>query len=116
MSLSDKSNVFRTVPSDESLAPALATLMQYYGWRKVAIITEREQQFLDLLPLLNNSLLSSGVSAINLNSDTSSEATVTEKTDSRIFFLNTNPRQAVYHLCQVITRNAFMLDMKGELA
>ena len=104
MTLSDRSsfpNVFRTVPSDESLAPALTTLMQYYGWRKVAIVTEREQQFLDLLPLLNNSLLDSDISIVHQTSDTSSEAAVTEKTDSRIFFLNTNPRQALFHLCQV---------------
>ena len=47
--LSDRSvypNLFRTVPSDEPMAPALATVMQYYGWRQLSILTEEEQQFL----------------------------------------------------------------------
>ena len=46
--LNDRSvypTLFRTVPSDEVLAPALATLMNYYGWRKVAILTEKKPQF-----------------------------------------------------------------------
>ena len=37
---------FRTVPSDELLAPALATLMNFYGWKQVAIVTEQADQFL----------------------------------------------------------------------
>ena len=47
--LSDRSvyaNLFRTVPSDEPMAPALATLMQYYGWRQLSILTEGEPQFM----------------------------------------------------------------------
>ena len=88
VTLSDRSsfpNVFRTVPSDESLAPALATLMQYYGWRKVAIVTEREQQFLDLLPLLNSSLLDSDISIVHRIS----ESTLIETQQNvfvRVFF------------------------------
>ena len=52
--LSDRSvypNLFRTVPSDESLAPALATVMQYYGWRTLCILTEQEAQFTMVHPL-----------------------------------------------------------------
>ena len=48
VALSDRSmypNLFRTVPSDESLAPALTTVMQYYGWRTLSILTEQETQF-----------------------------------------------------------------------
>ena len=41
-------NLFRTVPSDESLAPALATVMQYYGWRTLSILTEQQTQFLEV--------------------------------------------------------------------
>ena len=37
---------FRTVPSDESLAPVLATVMQYYGWKQLSILTEGEPQFI----------------------------------------------------------------------
>ena len=51
--LSDRSvypNLFRTVPSDESLAPALATLMNYYGWRTLSILTEQEPQFTTVHP------------------------------------------------------------------
>ena len=47
--LSDRSvypNLFRTVPSDEPLAPALATVMQYYGWRTLSILTEQQTQFI----------------------------------------------------------------------
>ena len=65
MTLSGRPNFFRTVPSDESLPPALATVMQYYGWRQVAIVTEREPQFLQLLPILNGSLSQAGVSFEN---------------------------------------------------
>ena len=65
MTLSGKPNFFRTVPSDESLPPALATVMQYYGWRQVAIVTERETQFLQLIPLLNSSLSQAGISFVN---------------------------------------------------
>ena len=46
--LTDRSvypTLFRTVPSDEVLAPALVTLMNYFGWRKLAILTEKEPQF-----------------------------------------------------------------------
>ena len=52
--LSDRSvypNLFRTVPSDESLAPALATVMQYYGWRTLSILTEQQAQFTAVHPL-----------------------------------------------------------------
>ena len=51
VALSDRSmypNVFRTVPSDESLAPALATVMQYYGWTTLSILTEQETQFTEV--------------------------------------------------------------------
>lgn len=57
--MSDRSafpNFFRTVPSDESLAPGLATLMHYYGWKQLSILAEGEPQFLQLLPLLKESL------------------------------------------------------------
>ena len=36
---------FRTVPSDELLPAALATTMNYYGWRRLAIVTEDEFQY-----------------------------------------------------------------------
>ena len=65
VTLSGKPNFFRTVPSDESLPPALATVMQFYGWRQVAIVTEREPQFLELLPVLNGSLSQAGISFAN---------------------------------------------------
>ena len=65
VTLSGKPNFFRTVPSDEVLPPALATVIQYYGWRQVAIVTEREPQFLQLLPLLNSSLSQAGISTVN---------------------------------------------------
>ena len=39
-------NFFRTVPSDELLAPALATVMKFYGWRQLSILTEEEPQFI----------------------------------------------------------------------
>ena len=45
--LSDRSlypRVFRTVPSDEVLAPALASVMNYYQWRRMSIVTESDQQ------------------------------------------------------------------------
>ena len=61
MTLSGKANFFRTVPSDELLPPALTTVMQYYGWRQVAIVTEREPQFLQLVPILNASLSQAGI-------------------------------------------------------
>ena len=52
VALSDRSvypNLFRTVPSDESLAPALATVMRYYGWRTLSILTEQETQFMQVV-------------------------------------------------------------------
>ena len=61
VTLSGKPNFFRTVPSDESLPPALATVMQFYGWRQVTIVTEREPQFLQLLPIFNSSLSQAGI-------------------------------------------------------
>ncbi len=60
--LSDRSaypNLFRTIPSDEPLAPALATVLQYYGWRTLSILTEQESQFIQVSELekysINNS-------------------------------------------------------------
>ena len=55
VALSDRSvypNLFRTVPSDESLAPALATVMQYYGWRTLSILTEQQTQFVQVIELV----------------------------------------------------------------
>ena len=49
--LNDKSvypSFFRTAPSDDLLAPALAILVNYYGWRQVAILTETSPQFLEV--------------------------------------------------------------------
>jgi ABC-type branched-subunit amino acid transport system substrate-binding protein len=54
--LSDRSvypNLFRTVPSDEPLASALATVMQYYGWRTLSILIEQESQFIQASELKN---------------------------------------------------------------
>ena len=68
MALSDRSafpNFFRTVPSDHSLAQALATVMQYYGWRQLSILTEGEQQFLELLPLLEGNLSRANISVVH---------------------------------------------------
>ena len=65
MTLSNKllyPNLFRTVPSDELLPSALATVMEFYGWRQVAIVTDREPQFLELLPLLSDNLSRAGIS------------------------------------------------------
>ena len=95
-------NFFRTVPSDELLPPALATLMCYYGWKQLSILTEEEPQFLkvlilmftivmsmhrlnvwtmhmQLLPLLNESLSSASISVkdsvlFTAGSPTTSEA------------------------------------------
>ena len=39
--------------------------MQYYGWRQVAIVTDREPQFLQLLLILNGSLSQAGISFVN---------------------------------------------------
>ena len=50
-------NLFRTVPSDESLAPALATVMQYYGWRTLSILTEQETQFTEVTCIHNSNQL-----------------------------------------------------------
>ena len=41
-------NLFRAVPSDEPMAPAVATVMQYYGWRQITVITEEELQFVEV--------------------------------------------------------------------
>ena len=57
--LSDRSvypNLFRTVPSDEPLAPALATVMQYYGWRTLSILTEQESQFIHVSAIIAQSI------------------------------------------------------------
>ena len=43
--LHPNSNLFRTVPSDELLVPVLVTVMRYYGWRQLSILTEGEPQF-----------------------------------------------------------------------
>ena len=45
--LSDRSvykTFVRTVPSDELLPAALASTMNYYGWKRLAIVTEDDQQ------------------------------------------------------------------------
>ena len=76
MTLSGRPNFFRTVPSDESLPPALATVMQYYGWRQVAIVTEREPQFLQLLPILNGSLSQAGIAVDYFIMGTSTAETI----------------------------------------
>ena len=103
ITLSDRStfpNVFRTVPSDESLPPALATLMNYYGWRQLTIITEREPQFMKLLPLFNDYLSRSGITVVPLAANNITAEVIME-TNSHIFFLNLSPRLALFHLCKV---------------
>ena len=54
--LSDKMvypSLFRTAPSDEVLVPALAILVNYYGWKQVAIVTETSPQLLEVCTYAN---------------------------------------------------------------
>ncbi len=49
--LSDRSrfpNLFRTYPSDADFAPAIVTLIQEYGWRRIAFITQDESLFTEV--------------------------------------------------------------------
>ena len=38
-------NFFRTYPSDVSFGPAMVSLLQYYGWNQIVIITEEQNLF-----------------------------------------------------------------------
>ena len=49
--LSDRSvyrSFFRTVPSDELLLSAVATIMLNYEWRQVSLFTEQDTRFLNV--------------------------------------------------------------------
>ena len=49
--LSDRSvyrNFYRTIPSDEILVPAVATIMNYYNWRQLSVFTEEQPQYLQV--------------------------------------------------------------------
>ena len=50
---------------------------------------------MELLPLLENSLSVANISVLKLGGLAEADDT------SRIFYLNTNPRQALFYLCQV---------------
>ena len=38
-------NFFRTYPSDENLAPALLSFLQFYGWNRIMFITQEQNLF-----------------------------------------------------------------------
>ena len=49
--LSDRSvyrNFYRTVPSDELLVPAVAAIMDSFGWRQLSVFTEEQSQFIQV--------------------------------------------------------------------
>ena len=49
--LSDRSrfrNFFRTNPTFENFAPGLLSTFQYYGWRSVQFLTQKENLFTDV--------------------------------------------------------------------
>ena len=41
-------NFFRTYPSDANFIPSIRSLMQHFGWERLAVITEEENLFLDV--------------------------------------------------------------------
>ena len=41
-------NFFQMLPSDNGIAQAIVTLMQKFGWRRIAILTEDESLFTEV--------------------------------------------------------------------
>lgn len=41
-------NFFRTHPSDENFIPGMVALLNFYGWKRVLIITEEATVFLEV--------------------------------------------------------------------
>ncbi len=41
-------NFFRTYPSNANFAPAIVTLLQEYGWKRIAFITQEESLFTEV--------------------------------------------------------------------
>lgn len=41
-------NFFRTIPSDDTLLLGIGTALEYYGWTRVALITQMENIFLSV--------------------------------------------------------------------
>ena len=57
--LSDRSrfrNYFRTFPSFEDLAPAIASLMRHFNWSRIAFITQEENLFTKVYYLSNQDI------------------------------------------------------------
>ena len=39
---------FQMYPPDDKIAPAIATLLHYYGWRRISTITEKQDTYLQV--------------------------------------------------------------------
>ena len=39
---------FQMYPPDDKVAPAIATLLHYYGWRRISTITEKQDTYLQV--------------------------------------------------------------------
>ncbi|XP_064391124.1 gamma-aminobutyric acid type B receptor subunit 2-like [Halichondria panicea] len=89
-------NFFRTYPSDTIFTPAIVSLIQEYGWRRIAFITQDDSLFTETLAQVQDPLEKAGIEVANRM--ISSPLPMTgglganfffEDEDYRVFFLNT---------------------------
>ncbi|XP_064390850.1 gamma-aminobutyric acid type B receptor subunit 2-like isoform X2 [Halichondria panicea] len=114
--LSDRSrflNFFHTYPSDADFAPAVVSLIQEYGWRRIAFITQDESLFTEVLVNLRGPLNSLGIGIVNKivsstvynNGFSTSDADlIFEKDGHRVFFINAFSNLGRKIMCEAYIR------------
>ncbi|KAL5457081.1 hypothetical protein EMCRGX_G034319 [Ephydatia muelleri] len=99
-------NFIRTYPSDEHLIDIVSSVAQYYGWKKIHLITQDETLFTDVSLLLKQAINSS--EAIVQSKDT--QISEIFPVETRIFVLNMYPLIARRVLCYAVQQNAAGVD------
>jgi len=56
---------FQMYPPDDTVAPSIVTLVDYYGWTRMSIITEKQNTYLKLETEVKMGLMERNISLIN---------------------------------------------------
>ncbi|XP_064390853.1 gamma-aminobutyric acid type B receptor subunit 2-like [Halichondria panicea] len=103
-------NFFRTYPSDTIFTPAIVSLIQEYGWKRIAFITQDENLFTETLAQVQDPLEEAGIEVANRM--ISSPLLMTglganfffENEDYRVFFVNAYSTTGKQIICQAYLR------------
>lgn len=105
--------IYRTIPSDQPIPSSLNSLMTQYEWNQLSVVTIQQPQYQQLDKLINEELDTNRIlETILISDDDELQESIDAlfAADPRIYFLNTDPKTAVYFLCQAYQRDRYYPD------